>query len=57
VSAGSILLIVAVLLLLATAWDWRRHGGGLTVKRRTWLLVAAIFLGVTLYLRYLKLGG
>jgi hypothetical protein len=42
-----ILRIVAAILLLATGVDWLRHGGGLTPKRRTWLLVAGIFLVVT----------
>ena len=42
------LRIAAGVLILFAAADWLRHGGGLTVKRRTWLLVAAIFLAISI---------
>ncbi len=43
--------IAAAVLVAVTAIDWMRHGGGLNPKRRTWLLIAAIFLAVTLLTR------
>jgi hypothetical protein len=49
--AGTILLIVAGAFAAFTLLDWRRYGGTLTPKRRTWLIVAGIFLAVSLYLR------
>lgn len=51
--AQLILLAIAVIFLTATLLDWRKHPGGLTPKRRAWLLIAAIFGGISL----LQLGG
>ncbi len=39
--------IAAAVLVVVTAIDWMRRGGGVTPKRRTWLFIAAIFLAVT----------
>lgn len=50
VHATTILTLVAAMLVGATVWTVLR-GTGSTVARRTWMLVAAIFLAVTMWLR------
>jgi|GEM_PF-6168859 len=49
--ATTILIGIAVVLLGITLWDYRRHGGGITPAHKTWLLVAGIFLVVSVFLR------
>jgi hypothetical protein len=51
VAVNTILLIAAAIFALLTLADWRRHGGGLTPKRKTWVLITGIFLAVSLYLK------
>jgi hypothetical protein len=47
--AQFILLGVAGVFLLMTALDWRKDpAGGLTPKRRAWLIIAAVFGGISL---------
>lgn len=51
VGTSTILIVVAGIFGAFTALDWWRHGGGLTPKRRTWLVVSAVFLLISLYLQ------
>jgi len=53
-AANTILIVAAAVFAILTLIDWRRHGGGLTPKRKTWLLIAGIFFAVGFYL---KLSG
>jgi len=54
VPAATILLTIAVIVVAVAVWDYARHGGGMTPARRTWLLVAAIFAGVSVLLQLLR---
>jgi hypothetical protein len=54
--APTILLAVAAVLVVAALWNVARHGGRITVAARTWLIVAAIFVAVTTYLRVVRKG-
>lgn len=47
-----ILAAIAAVFGGLTLLDWRRHGGPLTPRRRTWLLVTVIFFGVSVWLRF-----
>ena len=49
-TATKILLLVAIVLVVAAIWDTARRGY-VGPAGRTWLLVAAIFLAVTVFLR------
>jgi hypothetical protein len=50
-TAGSILTVVAVVLIIAAVRDTPRRGA-LGPSGRTWLMVAAIFVAVTIFLRF-----
>jgi hypothetical protein len=54
--APTILLAVAVVLVVAALWDVVRHGRRITIAARTWLIVAAIFVAVMVYLRVVQRG-
>ena len=43
-----ILTNIAILLVLVTIWDDMRRNNRLTIARKTWLLVAAIFTIISL---------
>ena len=49
--AANILIVVAIVLILATVRDTVRRGGRLGPAGRTWLVVAVIFIAVTIFLR------
>jgi hypothetical protein len=50
-AAPTVLSLVALVLVVAALWNLAHHGWTLTIAARTWLLVAAIFVAVTVYLR------
>ena len=50
--AANILTVVAIVLVVAAVRDTVRRGGRLGPSGRTWLLVAAIFVTVTIFLRW-----
>lgn len=51
--AANILTLVALILLIASAVTTIRGGVGTRTARRTWLLVAGIFLLVSTWLRFM----
>ena len=53
-NAPTILLVVAVVLVVAAVWNAAHHGWRITIAARTWLMVAAIFVAVTIYLRLMR---
>jgi len=50
-TAGNILSLVAVVLIIAAVRDTFRRGA-LGPSGRTWFMVAAIFIAVTIFLRF-----
>jgi hypothetical protein len=50
VAAKYILAILALLFLLAALWRLVRNGGKLQPQSRTWLIVAAVFAAVSVWL-------
>lgn len=45
--AGNILTNVAILMIAATVWDDLRRGNRVTAAGKGWLLVAALFAGIS----------
>lgn len=51
--AGNILTNIAIFMLAATLWDDLRQGGRITSARKTWLMIACIFAGMSGLLQFM----